>query len=267
MQRRQRLSLLHKIAQTDIHHKTHRRIDGIGLFLPARAEILRAVADLRRIHIRDIAVRRCGNLNVILRLRQKIHVVANARVAALRRNHRLQLRQTRAAFQRIAHASLAVLHVLCDARRDEHAAAQLQRHGQQIAAHASGKHINGFLDLQRVADMRTQRLLHAGDQRQNGLARLRADIHHRLRQRNRLIQRLHQGAASRLDVQHDGTRAAGELFGYDARRDERHAANRARYVAQRIQRLVRRAEVMRLSDDSAADVLNLLDELLLRLLD
>ena len=47
--------------------------------------------------------------------------------------------------------------------------------GQQIAARASGENIDSFLHFKRVADVRAERLFHARHQREDGLARLRAD--------------------------------------------------------------------------------------------
>ena len=241
-----------------------------GKILPmteeARAEILRAVADGRRIHVRDVSVVRRGHGHEVLGLRQARHVVANARVAALRRDHFLQLFKPRAALQRPLHAHLAVFHIPGDPRRDEHPAAQLQRHGQQVAARASGEDVDGLLDLQRVAHVRAQRLLHARHQREDRLARLRADIDHGLRQRDGILQRVHQRAAAGLHIQHNCARAARQLLGYDARGDQRDAVHRAGHVAQRVKRLIRRAEVVRLADDRAADFLHLPHKARLRLL-
>lgn len=50
VQRRQRVTLLHEVADAHVHHQADRRIDDVGLLFAARAEILRAVADSRRIH-------------------------------------------------------------------------------------------------------------------------------------------------------------------------------------------------------------------------
>ena len=266
MQRRQRVTLLHEVADAHVHHQADRRIDDVGLLFAARAEILRAVADSRRIHIRDIAVVRRGHGHEVLCLRQAGHIVADARVAALCRNHLFEFRKARAAFQRMLHARLAVVHVPGNSRRDEHAAAQFQRYGQQIAARASGENIDSFLHFKRVADVRAERLFHARHQREDGLARLRADIHHRLSQRDGILNRVHQRAASGFHIQHNRARAAGQLFRDDARRDQRNAVHCAGHVAQGVERLIRRAEIVRLADDRAADFLHLLHEALLRLL-
>ena len=122
------------------------------------------------------------------------------------------------------------------------------------------------LSSSAVADVRSQRLRHARDDRYNRLACQLADVYHRLRQRQRIRQRLHQRTRTCLDIQHNAIRARREFLAHDGRGNQRQRINGGCYIAQSIERLICRGERRRLPDDRKTDFLHLPDEPLLCLL-
>ena len=87
-----------------------------------------------------------------------------------------------------------------------------------------------------------------------------AELEHRLGEHARVVERLHEGAVADLDVEHDRVRAARDLLRHDRRRDQRHDVDRRRHVAEPVELLVGRDEIVGLADDREPDVPHLLDE-------
>ena len=86
------------------------------------------------------------------------------------------------------------------------------------------------------------------------------ELEHRLGEHARILERLHEGAVADLDVEHDRVRPARDLLRHDRRRDQRHDVDRRRHVAETVELLVGRDEIVGLADDREPDVPHLLDE-------
>ena len=131
-----------------------------------------------------------------------------------------------------------------------------QPHDQplEIARAASLQHVDALGDLQRIAHGAAERRVHVGDERLGPDAVRGADRDQRARQRARVVDRLHEGAAAALHVEDQRVAALGDLLAHHRRRDQRDALDRRGHVAQRVQRLVRGRDVPGLADQAAADV-------------
>ena len=80
-----------------------------------------------------------------------------------------------------------------------------------------------------------------------------ADRHERLGEPARVLRRLHERAAARLDVEDEAADALGDLLAHDRRADERNALDGPGDVAQRVELAIRRGDLGGLADQGAAD--------------
>ena len=139
----------------------------------------------------------------------------------------------------------------------DHVCRKLQTLFRKVFRPASVQRLQNFQHLQGVAHGVPKRPVHIGDERRCAPAGKLRDLHHFLGERNRVLRCLHKGAAARLHVQQNTLCAGGDLLAHDARSDERHALHRPGHVAQRVKLLVRRAQLARLSDHRAPDLIDL----------
>ena len=145
--------------------------------------------------------------------------------------------------------------VLCggDAGEDEHPGGEQHREVFEIGGPVALQRLDALDDLVGVAHFPAERGIHPGHDRFGPDARRIADRHQRLRQPARVLERLHERAAARLDVEDEGADALGDLLAHDRRRDQRDALDRAGDVAQRVQPPVGRGDLGGLADQRAAD--------------
>ena len=112
-----------------------------------------------------------------------------------------------------------------------------------------------------------ERLVHVADQGHDFAAGAAPEVEHHLCERLGVGAGLHERAVTDLDVEDDRVRAARDLLGHDARRDQRVVVDGRRHVAQRVEPLVGRDEVRARADDRHPRVAHLRDELVRRQLD
>ncbi|MNB96233.1 hypothetical protein D3C75_434310 [compost metagenome] len=192
--------------------------------------------------------------------RQLRGVVDLRSISALRRYERLQLRKGAAVFQAGLQDAAGFVRILGFAAQHEHLAAENEADLGQVGRSAAAQRVDPLSDLQRVADAVSERLIHIADNRNGVPAELGADVHHRLGQRDGIVQRLHERAAAGLHIEHDGVRAGGDLLAHDGAGDKRDGIHGCGYVPQRVQLLVGRGDVPRLADDGYADFADLGEE-------
>ena len=211
----------------------------------------------------DIARLRRFEFVLHRRLRQQAHVVQHTRVAALRGDPALHLLKCLAGgdcFFRLLRSLFngpAVAQV-------QHIGRQRDANAGQVRAAMAAQNLNRLAHLERVADVEAERNVHVGHDRHNVPAAGLADTHHALSKLLSVFERLHKRAGADLDVQHDGMRACGQLFGHDGRRDERQGIDRRGHVAQRVEFFIGGRQIAGLADNGYADVLNLLHKGLCR---
>ena len=119
---------------------------------------------------------------------------------------------------------------------------------------------NRLHDLQSISDISAQRTVHIGDQGDDFPSHVRADIHHLPGQHDGIVQRLHKCAASRLHIQKNAVGTGGDLLGHDAGRNQGNIIHRGSYVPERIQLLIRRRQVPRLSGHGDTDLFHHIEE-------
>ena len=121
--------------------------------------------------------------------------------------------------------------------------------GRPLAAHGG----DGLAHLERVSDRAPERLVHVGQHAHDFALRAPAEREHRLREHLCVGQRLHEGAVTDLDVEHDRVGTGGDLLRHDARCDQRDVVDRRRNVSQRVELLVGGHEIAGLPDDGETD--------------
>ena len=140
---------------------------------------------------------------------------------------------------------------------------ELGQVGRPLAAHGRER----LAHLERVADRGPERLVHVGEEADDVAAGLAPECEHQLGQAAGVLDRLHEGAPSDLDVEHDRLGAGGELLRHDRRGDQRDLVDGGGDVAQAVEGEVGRDELGGLADDREADLAHLGDQLLGRQVD
>ena len=147
------------------------------------------------------------------------------------------------------------LHVgVAHPREVEHVARQLAGQLDDVGGTASSENLDGFLHLEGVADLSSQRHGHVGEQRARGDPRVASEVDHRAGELARGVQVLHEGTRPDLDVQDEGSRALGDLLAHDGAGDQRDRLDGRGNVTQGVELLIggRQARARRADDRAAA---------------
>jgi hypothetical protein len=126
---------------------------------------------------------------------------------------------------------------------------------------AAAQRLDALERLERVPDVRAERLIHVRDQRRHALAEAASDLDHALRERLAVRERLQERAVAGLDVEHQRVGALGHLLAHDRAGDQRQALDRAGHVAQRVELAVGRRDLGRLPDHAEPALLDHAPEL------
>ena len=131
-----------------------------------------------------------------------------------------------------------------------------QRHGQlgDVGGPPPLQGLEALDDFQRVADGTTEWSFHRGQHGPRGQSNPPANLHHRTRQLTGLGGGLHERAPPDLDVEDQRIGTLGDLLAHDGGRDQRHALDRARDVAKRVELLVGWRQVRGLPHEHAPKV-------------
>ena len=101
------------------------------------------------------------------------------------------------------------------------------------------EHVHRFLDLEKVADLVSQRFAHVRDQGDDAFAHCLSGSGQALREALGVLDIFHEGACAALDVEYESVSALGDFFRKNARRDKGHRLDRSGYVAERVEQSVR----------------------------
>ena len=225
-----------------------RMVDDAFLRLAPRAEHTGGPADHFGVHVRDIAGPLGEDFQLKRRLRQFFGIGEAGGIAALRLDHGSEGAKGAAVLDGLLCKPLALGEV---AAPDEaqHVGGEREADLPEVGGSSALEHFHGFGDFERVADGRAQGHVHVGDDGRCLSSRTLADGDHGTRERERVVERLHEGAAARLDIEHDRRTACRELLAHDRGGDERNGVDRRRDVAQRIELLVSGRKLARLPDE------------------
>ena len=241
-------------------HNADGKVDHVILRGATAAEMHGDKAYIPRFHRGDIAVARGLDGMHDRRLRQQGRVVYGGGVAALRADHGRELIERRAALDGLFQPCAGFRLRFGETAADEDVRAEHEAQLAQIRHVRPAQDGDRFLDLQRVADSKAERLVHIGHDGGHVASGMLADAYHLPRKLKSGFLRLHERAGAGFHVQHDGARAGGELLGHDARNDQRDAVHRRGHVAQRVHFFIRRGKIRRLPGDHKADVLGGFEE-------
>src|SRR5205809_1123381 len=186
------------------------------------------------------------------RARQPHGIVHHPRIAALDRDDLPETVEGGARRDRRPRLLPPFVAIACGPAEHQHPRGKLERHLDQVRGTLTLQDLDAFDDFQRVAHRAPERRFHGGDHGFGPHTGRIPDRHERLGQASRVGFGLHECAAARLDIQHERANPFGDLLAHDRRRDERNALHRAGHVAQRVQLLVGRRDLRRLTDHRAA---------------
>ena len=239
------------------------KIQWVALFLSARTQQHAGRANFLGIVRHNVTVLLCQQLKACRRLLKQAVVVQHAGIAALRRKHLLALCKGRTVGDhRLGHGAALGRSALIG--QHQHVRRQLQADLGQVGGAMALEHIHAFHDLQTVADVMAQRGVHIGDHGGNAAAMVGTDGDHQLGQLNALVYRFHKSSGAGGHIQQDGIRAGSQLFGHDAGRNERDAADSCGHIPQGIHLFIGNGNSLALTNDRQADPVHLRKELLLR---
>ena len=239
------------------------KVQRVALFLSARTQQHAGRADLLGIVRHNVTVLLRQQLEAGCGFLEQAVVVQHAGIAALRRKHLLALCKGRAiGDHRLGHGAALGRSALIG--QHQHIGSQLQADLGQVGGAMALEHIHAFHDLQTVADVMAQRGVHISDHGCNAAAMVGTDGDHQLCQLNALVYRLHKSSGAGGHIQQNGVRTGGQLFGHDAGRDERDAADGCGHIPQGIHLFIGNGNSLALANDRQADPVHLRKELLLR---
>ena len=246
-----------------MHRNARGKVDAVLLLDAARAQQHAGVADLLDVVFVNIAVGGGGQLIAVLCLLELVGVAQYADVAALRGKHLAALFK-RGAVGNDALGQLTAGRHITLARQHQHVAGQLQADLSQVRGALALQNGHALGDLQRIADVVAERLVHIGDERRDLAAMRRADGDHLAGQLQRTVQVLHERAVAHRDIEQDRVRTGGQLLGHDGGRDQRDAADGGGHIAQGVHLLVGDGDLAALADDRNADLVDLPEKFFLR---
>ena len=239
------------------------KVQRVALFLAACAQQHTGRADFFRIVGRDVAVLLGQQFVAGGGLCKQAVIIQHPDVAALRGKHFLALFKGRAVRNDSLGHSAAVGGIAL-ACQYQHVGRQLQAHLGQVCRAVAFEHIHALHHFQTVADVMPQRSVHIGDHRSHPAAVMGADGNHQLCQLDALVHGLHKCTGAGGDVQQNGVRAGGQLFGHDAGRNQRDAADGGGNVPQGVHLFICHSDTLTLADDRQTDPVHLCKKFLLR---
>src|SRR5699024_8926339 len=133
----------------------------------------------------------------------------------------------------------------------------------QVGGAAALQHLHALHHFQAVADVVAQRGIHIGDHGGHFAAVVDADGHHQPGKLDAFLHRFHESTGAGGDVQQDGVRTGGQLFGHDAGGDQGDAADGGGDIPQRVHLFVGDGDVLTLADDRDAGAVYLGEKVLL----
>ena len=250
-------TLLDAGAALDVADDADRVVDLVLLRPPSGAEVERGHPDSDRAQSRDRA--RTGSVHRqderCLRQRGRVGV------AALSPDPALVDVQRRAVRDRGLGGPPPFLDVEAEVGERQQPGARIENELREVRWPFAAHRVARLGDLQGVADRRSERLIHVGEQADDLATGVPPELEHRLGEGAGVVERLHERAVADLHVEHDRVGAARDLLRHDRGRDQRQDVHRRGHVSERVELLVRRDEVIGLADDREADRLHLGDEL------
>ncbi len=243
-----------------MQHQSHGRIDTAVLCLPASSQHQRADPRLLAVNMMHISLCICRHRQLNRRLRKLPGIIHCPGVAPLGFHQLRQLFQSTAVrYDFLKHGSGLPL-LFCLSPGHQHPAAQNQAQLHEILRPSSLQSVDGLLHLQGIAYGVPQRLIHIGDHSRHSAPGISADLHHLLCQSPGICLALHEGAAARLHIQHNGICPCSQLFAHDGAGNQRHIIHGCSHIPQRIQLLVRRGQVSSLAHNGNPDAIYIFNE-------
>src|SRR6266511_4730146 len=205
---RERLAALDRIAALLQADDADRVVDLVLLARAPGTQVQRRETDRKRPQLAHVAA--VGRLDVADDGRPLERLLA--RVAALRTDPAL-VRRDRGPVgdYRFRTPSTFVL-VDAEIREREQVRGGLEHELGEVRRALAAQRLDRLADLERVPDGASERLVHVGEEAGDASLGAPAEVEHRLRERARVIERLHERAVADLDVEHDRVGARGDLL-------------------------------------------------------
>src|SRR6267143_1502787 len=252
MNRGQRFSLFHAIADPLVEFEPNAVIDLVFLFFAASAEHGERDAKLLAVGAGDEAAGGTRYLEMQARGGQTFRFVNDAFIAALQANPLPEFFACLAGGDHGFGQAAAFFHALRSLTEIEHPRGEVQAQVTQIGGAAAFEYLDGFGDLVRMARHAAKRLIHSGDKGYHFLAHALAGFDHDFCKANRIFLFLHERPGARLDVEDQGVNAFSKFFAHDRRADETDILDGRSNVTKRVDFLVGRSNLRGLPDQAHA---------------
>jgi hypothetical protein len=247
------LSALDGVAAPDAELDADARIDGLIGAGAARTERDGELTERSGLHGSDVSRALCQQRDAMARRRQPCGIVDDTGVPPVRGDHSGETLGTRAARDRLIEEQPRAFGVCLTSCREQHLNPERQRELARIVRALAGQDIDGFADLEGVADGEADRRGHVGQERTHGQSEPCADRSQRLTEGAGLARFAHERAAAHFYVHDQGVEPGCQLLREDAGDDEGNARHGSRHVAQRVHAPIGGGKVVGLPDDRDAD--------------
>src|SRR6267143_1702545 len=212
MNRGQRFSLFHAIADALVEFEPNAVIDLVFLLFPASAEQRERDAKLLAVGAGDEAAGGTRDAEMQARGGQAFRFVNDAFIAALQANPLPEFFECLAGDDHGFGQAAAFFHALRSLTEIEHPGGEFEAQVTNIGGATAVEDLYGLGDFIRMARHAAKRLIHAGDVRHHFFAHALPGLHHDFGEANGIFLFLHESAGARLHVQHQGVNAFGEFL-------------------------------------------------------
>src|SRR6266851_8883465 len=252
MNRGQRFSLFHAIADPLVEFQADAVIDLVFLFLAASAEHGEHDAKLLAVRAGDEAAGGTRYVEMQARGGQTLRLVNDSFIAALQANPLPEFLERLTGGNHGFREAPAFFHVLCSFAEKKHPGGELQAQVTQIGGATALEDFDGLADFIRMAGHAAKRLIHIGDQRHHFFAHALAGFDHDFGEANGIFLFFHEGAGTRLDVEDQRVNAFGKFLAHDGRANQADILDGRSRVPQRVDFLVGRSNLRGLPDQAHA---------------
>src|SRR6266478_4740042 len=252
MNRGQRFSFFHAIADASVKFEADAVIDLVFLFLAATAERGQRDSKLLAVCSGDESASGTYYLEMQPRRGQAFRLVNDAFIAALQANPLSEFFECMAGANHGIGKAAAFFHALRSLAEIEHPRRKFEAQVAQIGGPAALENFDGLGDFIRMPGHAPQRLIHIGNQGHDFFAHALPRFDHDFGKPNRIFLLLHEGPGARFHIKDQRVNALGKLLAHDGSANQADIFDRGSDVPERINFFVGGSNLRGLPDQAHA---------------
>src|SRR5712664_185247 len=238
MNRGQRFSVFHAIADPLVEFEPHAVIDLVFLFFTASAEHGERDAKLLAVGADDKTTGGTRYVEMQPRGGQALRLFNDAFIAPLQANPLPEFFECLAGGDHGFGEAAAFFHALRSLTEIEHPRGEFEAQVSEIGRAVSFEYLDGLRDFVRMARHAAKRLIHVGDEGHHFFAHALAGFDHDFGQSNRIFLFLHECARACLHIEHQRVNAFRKFLAHDGSANQADILDGRSYVTERVDFLV-----------------------------